>query len=311
MQAGPGPGSLQQKFASQGGLRTLAGPYQSARTQLLEQAFADIQTAAAKASEDAYKLASMTTGQRIQALTAAGQLRLGMVNAGVSRQNARGAAEAAMHDPPPQPPFQVPAAPPPPGRPSLWEQILPAAVAGGFQVAGRALGPKEPTPEERADNVKRFNAAMREDRGPGSPGKESQDPGLSDPTSGVINPYTGGGDPMQGGWGNTGGAFEFGQDTGSGGFGNPTGDTGYGGGWAWNQNPPSYDNYNGGGYDPYQYQPDPYQYSYQDPYQYQYSPPDPYQYSYEPPPFTYDDGGFGGGGGGYIPPYDYNAPPWY
>lgn len=158
-------GSLAQGYAQRGGLRTLAGPYQAARTQLLEQAFADIQAAAQKASSDAYQLARMTTADRIQALSNAGQLGLGLVNAGVSRRNALTAAEAG--GPEMAPPMEVPAPPEPPKAPSAWQQALPALIGAGGPLLASLFRPGAPGPEEaarRQDAYETERARLRSDR---------------------------------------------------------------------------------------------------------------------------------------------------
>lgn len=152
-------GTLQQKYAAQGGLRTLQGPYTAERTEILKQAMADIQVAAQKASSEAYELAAQTTQTRVGALDAAGRSGVGLVNAGVSRRNAQGLAggEGA--------PFELPV-PPQQDRPEWWEQALPAmlaaAVGGGLKWLGE---PGKKSPEEIAETERRLEEARGRVRG--------------------------------------------------------------------------------------------------------------------------------------------------
>ena len=298
-------GSLQQRFAARGGLRAMAGPYQAQRTQLLEQALSDMQTAAAKASSDAYNLASTTTGQRVTALSNAGQIGVGLTNAGVSRNNARTAAEAAAagRD---QPSLQLPAPPEAPRtrpEPSLWEKmllgILPAAVTGAGALIGRAAAPGARTPEERAQEEERYRAERArleegrvteqdrtaEERAPGYQGNDTT-LNTSNPFSPRVDTREGWGGSEMTPFGGAQGNFPVAapnysmQDMG---FADPFGDQNY----SWQTPMPS--QYPGGGY------------SYEAP-QYDYGTE--YQGDY-----GYNGGGYdySGGGGGYSYP-DYGYP---
>lgn len=150
------PGALEAKFGAQGGIRALAGPYQAARTEILQQALADMQMAAQKASTDAYTMANKTTDSRINALSNAGQLGLGLTNAGVSRRNAQGAAEAMGEMPGEGAPMEIPL-PPKPDEPSLWEKILPGLItAGGAAGLAWLTRPRADDPEEAAQKSRRY-----------------------------------------------------------------------------------------------------------------------------------------------------------
>lgn len=156
-------GTIQQEFGAKGGLRTLAGPYQARRGEVLQQAIADMQTAANKASTDAYQLASVTTGQRVNALGQAGQIGTALSGQGVARRNAQGMAGGEGG-------FEIPEPPKPPDQPSLWEKLLlasiPALVGGAGALGGRLLAPGQKSESERliaGEKAKQDLAKWKED----------------------------------------------------------------------------------------------------------------------------------------------------
>lgn len=162
-------GTLQEQFARQGGLRALAGPYMAERTKLLAAAQADIQSAAQKASSDAYKMANDTTNSRINALQGAGNMGVALAGHGVARRNAEGMEGPGGEE------MQMPL-PPKPDEPGIWERVLPGLItAAGTAGLAYLTRPRTDSPEEAArkryefeQETKRLNAPPEsaEERGP-------------------------------------------------------------------------------------------------------------------------------------------------